>query len=83
MRAWHYLLGGTLMLSKKNKNLFTEKQMPKQQHFALRKFSIGLASVLIGTSFQLLMGQNAKAADEAPVNSVSSTAQNGGGSDFW
>ena len=39
------------MLSKNNKKLQAQKMEPKQQRFAIKKFTVGVASVLIGTTF--------------------------------
>ena len=39
------------MLSKNNKKQQSQKMEPKHQRFTIKKFSIGVASVLIGTTF--------------------------------
>lgn len=40
-------VGGIKMLSKNNKRLQAEKMEPKHQRFAIKKFTVGVASVLI------------------------------------
>ncbi|WP_304652109.1 Rib/alpha-like domain-containing protein, partial [uncultured Ligilactobacillus sp.] len=52
------------MLSKNNTNLYTEKLAPKRQKFAIRKFTIGVASVLVGTTFALYGGSSQVLADQ-------------------
>lgn len=39
------------MLSKNNKKQQSQKMEPKHQRFTIKKFSVGVASVLIGTTF--------------------------------
>ncbi|WP_295729386.1 mucin-binding protein [uncultured Limosilactobacillus sp.] len=41
------------MLSKNNLRLLSERNTPHQQHFSLRKLTIGVASVLLGTTFMV------------------------------
>lgn len=50
------------MLSKNNRKEQFYKQEPKKQRFAIKKLTIGVASVLIGFTF---MGASAYAADDA------------------
>lgn len=62
------------MLSKNNKKLQSQKMEPKQQRFAIKKFTVGVASVLIGTTFALYSGAgsvNADSLDEAQTEVVS------------
>ncbi|MGN1284411.1 MAG: YSIRK-type signal peptide-containing protein, partial [Candidatus Limosilactobacillus intestinavium] len=47
------------MLSKNNKQLITRMNAKQKQRFGLRKLSIGVASVLLGTTF--LIGATAQA----------------------
>lgn len=56
------------MLSKNNNNLWNEKMEPKKQCFAIKKFTVGVASVLIGTTFAFYSGGNNVSAD-ASINS--------------
>ena len=49
------------MLSKNNRKEQFYKQEPKKQRFAIKKLTIGVASVLIGFTF---MGLSAYAADD-------------------
>lgn len=44
------------MLSKNNKKLQAQKMEPKQQRFAIKKFTVGVASVLVGTTFAMYSG---------------------------
>lgn len=52
------------MLSKNNKKLQAQKMEPKQQRFAIKKFTVGVASVLVGTTFALYSGAGSVSADE-------------------
>ncbi|WP_304976439.1 Rib/alpha-like domain-containing protein, partial [uncultured Ligilactobacillus sp.] len=62
------------MLSKNNKNLYSQKMEPKQQRFAIKKFTVGVASVLIGTTFAIHAGS--VSADEAVAeNTVSEVVE--------
>ena len=54
------------MLSKNNRKEQFRKQEPKKQRFAIKKLTIGVASVLIGFTF---MGMNASANTTAETNS--------------
>ena len=56
--------GGIRMLSKNNKKLQTEKMEPKRQRFAIKKFTVGVASVLIGTTFSIYAGTTMVSANE-------------------
>ncbi|MEY8663123.1 MucBP domain-containing protein, partial [Ligilactobacillus faecis] len=53
------------MLSKNNNNLWNEKMEPKKQRFAIKKFTVGVASVLIGTTFAFYAGGNSVSADDS------------------
>ena len=55
------------MVSKNNMGLLDEKNVDKQQRFSLRKFSVGVASVLIGTTF-MATGQKALAGPNSSTN---------------
>ena len=59
-----------IMLSNNNKAEFIRKQQPTKQRFAIKKLSVGVASVLIGLTF---MGLNAS----ADANQTTTTANNG------
>ncbi|AWZ39316.1 YSIRK-type signal peptide-containing protein [Ligilactobacillus murinus] len=50
------------MLSRNNNKLLIHKLEPKKQRFAIRKISVGVASVLIGFTFA---GFSGVSADEA------------------
>ncbi|WP_304974427.1 Rib/alpha-like domain-containing protein, partial [uncultured Ligilactobacillus sp.] len=52
------------MLLKNNKKLQTEKMEPKHQRFTIKKFTVGVASVLVGTTFAISMGTTLVSADE-------------------
>ncbi|MRG75729.1 YSIRK-type signal peptide-containing protein [Limosilactobacillus reuteri] len=54
------------MLSKNNRKEQFRKQEPKKQRFAIKKLTVGVASVLIGFTF---MGMNASANTTAEANS--------------
>ncbi|MCC4327676.1 YPDG domain-containing protein, partial [Limosilactobacillus reuteri] len=54
------------MLSKNNRKEQFRKQEPKKQRFAIKKLTVGVASVLIGFTF---MGMNASANTTAETNS--------------
>ncbi|OCX48823.1 hypothetical protein BFD03_04305 [Limosilactobacillus reuteri] len=54
------------MLSKNNRKEQFRKQEPKKQRFAIKKLTVGVASVLIGFTF---MGMNASADTTAETNS--------------
>ena len=55
------------MVSKNNMGLLDEKNVDKKQRFSLRKFSVGVASVLIGTTF-MATGQKALADSNSSTN---------------
>ena len=44
------------MVSKNNKKLQTQKMEPSKQRFAIKKFSVGVASVLVGFTFAAYAG---------------------------
>ncbi len=46
------------MLSKNNTNLYSAKLAPKHQKFAIKKFTVGVASVLIGATFAVYTAPN-------------------------
>lgn len=56
------------MLSKNNVKILTEKNMNQCQRFGLRKLSIGVASVLLGTTF--FMGTQVAQADTLASSST-------------
>ncbi|WP_076460452.1 Rib/alpha-like domain-containing protein [Limosilactobacillus caccae] len=63
------------MLSKNNRQEQFRKQEPKKQRFAIKKLTVGVASVLIGFTF---MGLNASAsADETPSAPAETATGNG------
>lgn len=47
----HFKNGGFDMLSRNNRKQQSQKMEPKHQRFTIKKFSVGVASVLIGTTF--------------------------------
>ncbi len=49
---------GKNMLSKNNTDLYSAKLAPKHQKFAIKKFTVGVASVLIGTTFAVYTAPN-------------------------
>ncbi len=49
------------MLSKNNTDFYSAKLAPKHQKFAIKKFTVGVASVLIGTTFAVYTAPNALA----------------------
>ncbi|WP_153551023.1 Rib/alpha-like domain-containing protein [Ligilactobacillus murinus] len=60
------------MLSKNNKKLQAQKMEPKQQRFAIKKFTVGVASVLVGTTFAMYSGAGNVSADETATENTSS-----------
>lgn len=59
------------MLSKNNHKLFSQKQDSKKQKFKIKKLSVGVASVLVGTIFATHMGDKISADTAESLNSVS------------
>lgn len=62
------------MLSKNNCFMKAEKNAPKKQRFGLRKLTLGVASVLLGTTF--FMGAQVAQADsntDQPTTQLSSS----------
>lgn len=66
------------MATKHNKE-FIAKLNGKQQHFSFRKFSVGLASVLLGTSFFMMGNGNQVKADTSSSDVNVQTEQNSTG----
>lgn len=65
-----------LMLSKNNKQFLQHKYSDRKQKFAIKKFSVGVASVLIGATF-MMQGQASAdeiANNEQPTNNTQQTA---------
>ena len=62
------------MLSKNNHLMKAAKNAPKKQRFGLRKLTVGVASVLLGTTF-LMGAQVAKADSNADQETTSTTTQ--------
>ena len=60
------------MLSKNNKKLQAQKMESKQQRFAIKKFTVGVASVLVGTTFAMYSGAGNVSADETATENTSS-----------
>ncbi|MEY8736780.1 Rib/alpha-like domain-containing protein [Lactobacillus sp. AN1001] len=61
------------MLSKNNHQLQAQKLEAKQQHFAIKKLTIGVASVLISSTFAMYAGSHtAMAAETAPQSDTAS-----------
>ena len=46
-------LGGTDMVSKNNHQVYQQKLAERKQRWGIRKLSVGVASVLLGTTFML------------------------------
>ncbi|KDA45697.1 Rib/alpha-like domain-containing protein [Ligilactobacillus animalis] len=63
------------MLSKNNTDLYANKLAPKRQKFAIKKFTVGVASVLVGTTFALYAGTNHVAADQVEPNTAQSATK--------
>lgn len=59
------------MLSKNNHSEFMRHQMPKKQHYTIKKLTVGVASVLIGLTF---MGMNASADQISPATGSTTPA---------
>ena len=63
------------MLSKNNTDLYANKLAPKRQKFAIKKFTVGVASVLVGTTFGLYSGTSHVAADQVEPNTAQSATK--------
>ena len=59
-------LGGTDMVSKNNHQFYQQKHAERKQRWGIRKLSVGVASVLLGTTF-MLYGNHAVLADTVPT----------------
>ena len=76
-------LGGNDMVSKNNYQLYQQKHVDGKQRWGIRKLSVGVASVLLGTTF-MLYGNHAVLADTvtSPSDDVTrSTTTQGGNKD--
>ncbi len=62
------------MLSKKNHQLQAQKLEAKQQHFAIKKLTVGVASVLISSTFAMYAGLHTAMADETARPQAADTA---------
>ena len=62
------------MLSKKNHQLQAQKLEAKQQHFAIKKLTVGVASVLISSTFAMYAGLHTAMADETTRPQAANTA---------
>ena len=60
-------LGGTDMVSKNNYQFYQQKHADGKQRWGIRKLSVGVASVLLGTTF-MLYSNHAVLADTVPTN---------------
>lgn len=60
------------MLSSNNRNEYLRKQEPKKQRFAIKKLTVGVASVLIGFTF---MGLSASASANETTPAQPATAE--------
>lgn len=58
-------LGGTDMVSKNNHQVYQQKLAERKQRWGIRKLSVGVASVLLGTTF-MLYSNHAVLADTVP-----------------
>ena len=65
---------GERMLSKKNHQLQAQKLEAKQQHFAIKKLTVGVASVLISSTFAMYAGLHTAMADETARPQAADTA---------
>ncbi len=65
---------GERMLSKKNHQLQAQKLEAKQQHFAIKKLTVGVASVLISSTFAMYAGLHTAMADETARPQAAHTA---------
>ncbi|WHQ79993.1 Rib/alpha-like domain-containing protein [Ligilactobacillus animalis] len=63
------------MLSKNNTDLYANKLAPKRQKFVIKKFTVGVASVLVGTTFALYAGTSHVAADQVEPNTAQSATK--------
>lgn len=70
----HFVLGGFWMVSKNNHKFQQYRQEDKKQRFALRKLTIGVASVLLGTTFAI-GGTVAHADEVTPSTTTPETEQ--------
>ena len=59
-------LGETDMVSKNNHQFYQQKHAERKQRWGIRKLSVGVASVLLGTTF-MLYGNHAVLADTVPT----------------
>lgn len=67
------------MLSKNNRKEYFYQQEPKKQRFAIKKLTIGVASVLIGFTFMGIKGSNVQADTlSSNENQISKVAPNSG-----
>ena len=76
-------LGGTDMVSKNNHQFYQQKHAERKQRWGIRKLSVGVASVLLGTTF-MLYGNHAVLADTvtSPSDDVTrNTTTQGGNKD--
>src|SRR5699024_10552967 len=62
-------LGGTDMVSKNNHQVYQQKLAERKQRWGIRKLSVGVASVLLGTTF-MLYSNHAVLADTVPTNNT-------------
>ena len=62
------------MLSKKNHQLQAQKLEAKQQHFAIKRLTVGVASVLISSTFAMYAGLHTAMADETARPQAADTA---------
>ena len=69
-------LGGTDMVSKNNFQFYQQKHADGKQRWGVRKLSVGVASVLLGTTF-MLYSNHAVLADTVPTNKVVADAMQG------
>lgn len=65
---------GERMLSKKNHQLQAQKLEAKQQHFAIKRLTVGVASVLISSTFAMYAGLHTAMADETARPQATDTA---------
>lgn len=63
-------------MSKNNAQEYVRKMEPQRQRFGLRKLSVGVASVLLGTTF--MVGGTVAHADSTPAPTVATSNESQG-----
>ena len=68
-------LGGTDMVSKNNHQFYQQKHAEGKQRWGIRKLSVGVASVLLGTTFMLYSNHAVLADTESTTTPTDATVQ--------